>query len=162
MKLIDSMLLKVNRNLEFHHIPLQDLYKEFREEIGNYVIGNIPLKRWDEMAKGLFEAIVDDTLNHGFKAINPGESKFNKTLYHSNFLSEDLDSWFKDYGSKVAVKITMIGANTVNKYRWLYSLSYEMNLLVGADPRDTEALVEETKPGPMGPDEECDYGPDND
>ena len=134
------------------------MYAEFRDEIANHVVGNIPTKRWEEMFQGFFESIVIDTLQTSFNAVNMQDSIFNGKLYHRNFLKDDIHDFFCDYSSKIATRILLVSANTTNTHRWVYKITNPLNIIVGSDPRDTITDPTELEPLPIEPEEDNWYG----
>lgn len=103
---------------------------------------------------GFFEAIIEDTMTVGFKAVNMQDRIFNITLYGRNFLAEDIHAFFCDYGSKIATRVNLVSENTTNTHRWAFKITNPLNLIVGSDPRDTAVDPAELEPLPIEPEED--------
>lgn len=113
------------------------------------------------MYKGFFESIIDETLQSAYRATNTGDRLFNTTLFHRNFLQDDIRDFFYDYGAKISNRVALVSNNTTNEHRWLYRVSTSLNVLIGSDPRDTEVDLTELEPLPIEPEEDHNHESEN-
>lgn len=98
-------------------------------------MGKIPPSRWPDLARGLWEATIEEAFRGGL-GVRFDEQQFDPTLCRKNMLQEDIHDIIQDGVSFIWQQVLSLTNKTVLDYKCGYKLMLNYNILVAIDERD--------------------------
>lgn len=135
MSSINLMVLGLGQSLRYHQIDTLSLYEKIKEETSRTIVGNLPPSRWPELARGLWEATIEEAFRGGLGA-RFDEQQYDYTLCRKNMLQEDIHDIIQDGVSFIWQQVMALTDKTALDYKCGYKLMLNYNILVAIDERD--------------------------
>lgn len=112
------------------------MFERISEETSKTIVGNLPPKRWPELARALWEESVVAAFVGGAGGARFDEQYYNWSLPRKNMLLDDVDSIIQDESSFLYRQIVAETPKSVLDYKCGYKLMLNYNVLVAIDERD--------------------------
>lgn len=112
------------------------MYEKISEETSRIIVGNLPPKRWPDLAKGLWEASIEAAFEGYPGGVRFDEQHYDQIICRKNLLEDDIKDIIQDGAAHIYRQVIDLTPKSVLDYKCGYKLMPNMNILVAIDERD--------------------------